>query len=242
MQILIADFKSETRHLNYCERDYFSNYKIIKLCIFKFVKLLNLISRSYFVIENFPFCIYSISRPISDRSRRFWTHPGRQTIGLSLSCQSYQGSRSEFQRRGQMTGSWKSRIALRSQDTSLAVYITYVVPVLLYGSKTWVPTKSDERRIDAFGWKCLRCIWGVRWSDFIPNVDQCPASVYHHPEETSLLLWSYYADAWGFGMFVASWLRDCQSNVDTDLLGQAGDEMNLHTAQMMSWNKRWFHP
>ena len=65
-------------------------------------------------------------------------------------------------------GIWKSRIALR---TKVRLYSTYVVPVLLYGSETWAPTKSEERRINAFGWKCLRHICGVRWSDFIPNVE-----------------------------------------------------------------------
>ena len=48
---------------------------------------------------------------------------------------------------------WKSRIALR---TKVRLYSTYTVPVLLYGSETWAPTKSEEKRINAFGWKCLR--------------------------------------------------------------------------------------
>ena len=63
---------------------------------------------------------------------------------------------------------WNSRIALR---TKVRLYGTYIVPVLLYGSETWAPTKNEERRINAFGWKCLRRICGVRWSDFIPNVE-----------------------------------------------------------------------
>ena len=63
---------------------------------------------------------------------------------------------------------WQTRIALR---TKLRLYDTYVVPVLLYGPETWALTKSEERRIDAFGWKCLRRICNVRWSDFITNME-----------------------------------------------------------------------
>ena len=43
---------------------------------------------------------------------------------------------------------WQTCIALR---TKLRLYDTYVVPVLLYGSETRALTKSEERRIDAFG-------------------------------------------------------------------------------------------
>ena len=63
---------------------------------------------------------------------------------------------------------WQTRIALR---TKLQLYDTYVVPVLLFGSETWALTKSEERRIDAFGWKCLRRICNVRWSDFLTNME-----------------------------------------------------------------------
>ena len=60
-------------------------------------------------------------------------------------------------------------IALR---TKLRLYDTYVVPVLLYGSETWALTKSEVRRIDAFGWKCLRHICkNVWWSNFITNLE-----------------------------------------------------------------------
>ena len=55
--------------------------------------------------------------------------------------------------------------SIQNDDLEIAV------PVLLYGSETWAPTKSEERKINAFGWKCLRRICGVRWSDFISNVE-----------------------------------------------------------------------
>ena len=42
---------------------------------------------------------------------------------------------------------------------------------LWIGSEIRALTNSEEKRIYAFGWKCLRRICNVRWSDFITNVE-----------------------------------------------------------------------
>jgi len=42
---------------------------------------------------------------------------------------------------------WRSMISL---STKLRLYNAYILPVFLYGAKTWSITKAIEKRIDAF--------------------------------------------------------------------------------------------
>ncbi len=61
---------------------------------------------------------------------------------------------------------WSTRLAL---VTKVRLYNSYVLPVLLYGAEAWAMNKEDERRVNAFGMKCLRSLCGIKWSDFITN-------------------------------------------------------------------------
>jgi hypothetical protein len=55
---------------------------------------------------------------------------------------------------------WRNgRLKLHSK---LRIYMTCVVPVLLYGSETWVLLKSDMSRLEAFHMRCQRRILGIR--------------------------------------------------------------------------------
>ena len=130
---------------------------------------------------------------------------------------------------------WNSRIALR---TKVRLYSIYIVPVVLYGSETWVPTKNEERKINAFGWKCLRRICGIRWSNFIPNVEiqrrtgAPPLSAINQRRRLSLLghivRMSEHSDVHGLltvrvlvewrcprGRPKSSWLRTVQADLDS---------------------------
>ena len=42
---------------------------------------------------------------------------------------------------------------------------------LLYAGETWTMTAADYDRLDAFDSQCLRKILGIRWQDFVTNVE-----------------------------------------------------------------------
>ena len=54
--------------------------------------------------------------------------------------------------------------------TKLRIYQTCVVPVLLYGSDTWVLLSTDTSRLQAFHMRCQRRVLGVKWQDKVTNV------------------------------------------------------------------------
>ena len=56
-----------------------------------------------------------------------------------------------------------------SRGTKVEVFKRLVLPVLLYGCKTWTLTAATRARLDAFGTKNLRRIFGYRWYDKVPN-------------------------------------------------------------------------
>ena len=105
---------------------------------------------------------------------------------------------------------WLSRFA-KSVITKVGIYDSHLCfrgyrkeSIFDISKLLCVATKSEERRINAFGWKCLRHICGVRWFYFIPNVEiqrrtgALPLSTIIQRSRLSLL-WSYYADACEFG-------------------------------------------
>jgi len=61
---------------------------------------------------------------------------------------------------------WRSKI---STHTKLRLYNVYILPVFLYGAKTWSITKAIERRINALDQWCLRHILNVTWSMHVTN-------------------------------------------------------------------------
>ena len=42
---------------------------------------------------------------------------------------------------------------------------------LLFAGETWTMTAADYDRLDAFDSQCLRKILGIRWQDFVTNVE-----------------------------------------------------------------------
>ena len=58
-----------------------------------------------------------------------------------------------------------------SRKVKMKVFNAIVIPVLLYGATAWAPTRTEERRLDAFEMGMLRSILGVRWDDFVRNAD-----------------------------------------------------------------------
>ena len=62
---------------------------------------------------------------------------------------------------------WRCRYL--SRRTKLRIFKSLVLPVLLYGCETWTLNSDLERRVDAFGSKCLRRIMGYRWFDRVTN-------------------------------------------------------------------------
>src|SRR6201995_4992747 len=56
-----------------------------------------------------------------------------------------------------------------SHKTRLRLYMTLVVPILLYAFETWTLTKQDRARVQAFHMRCQRQILGIYWHDKVTN-------------------------------------------------------------------------
>ena len=54
---------------------------------------------------------------------------------------------------------WKRKQV--SVKTKMAIYRAAVLPVLLYGSETWVLSVKESGRLEVFQMKCLRQILGI---------------------------------------------------------------------------------
>ena len=60
---------------------------------------------------------------------------------------------------------WNGHIAL---STKLHLYNTCILPIVLYASECWAPTKADVARLDSFDqWRIL----GSTWQDHVTNVE-----------------------------------------------------------------------
>jgi len=62
---------------------------------------------------------------------------------------------------------WNAHIAL---STKLRLHNTCILPIVLYTSECWTPTKAHVARLDAFDQWCLRRILVITWQDHITNV------------------------------------------------------------------------
>ena len=58
--------------------------------------------------------------------------------------------------------------------------MTLIVQMLFYASETWISTKVDLNRLQAFHMRCQRRILGVRWFHKIKNVDITRRTVLLH--------------------------------------------------------------
>ena len=57
------------------------------------------------------------------------------------------------------------------KSTKIRVYRAVVLTTLLYGSESWVIYRHHLQLLERFHQRCLRSILGVRWSDFVTNVE-----------------------------------------------------------------------
>ena len=58
-----------------------------------------------------------------------------------------------------------------SLKVKMKIFNAVVLPVLMYGATSWALTRTEEKRLDAFEMGMLRSIVGVRWDDFVRNID-----------------------------------------------------------------------
>ena len=63
---------------------------------------------------------------------------------------------------------WRSRLAI---STKLKLYNTCILLIFLYGSDCWAISKTNARKIDALDQWCLRMLLGIKWYQFVRNVD-----------------------------------------------------------------------
>ena len=61
---------------------------------------------------------------------------------------------------------WRSRLAISTKLCN-----TCILPIFLYGSDCWVISITDARKIDALDQWCLRMLLGIKWFQFVRNVD-----------------------------------------------------------------------
>ena len=69
---------------------------------------------------------------------------------------------------GQLEKVWRNKRL--SIPTTVRIYSTCVLPVLLYGSETWILLAEDSWRVEAFHVTCQRHILDFQWHDFVTNV------------------------------------------------------------------------
>jgi len=69
---------------------------------------------------------------------------------------------------GRMYSLWL-RKHIVPESTRLRLYNAIVLPTLLYNCETWGATASVMERLDAFHWKQLRALLGVKYSDRVSN-------------------------------------------------------------------------
>ena len=116
--------------------------------------------------------------PAADLSVNGQTVEGVQSfVYLGSSISSADGSRSEQLRRIGIAASnmsnldciWRQpRLALQ---TKIRLYMSLIVPILLYASETWTLTKADTAHLQAFHMRCQRRLLGVHWFDKVKNVE-----------------------------------------------------------------------
>ena len=62
-------------------------------------------------------------------------------------------------------------MSLLSLATKLRIYNVSVIAGLFYAGETWTMTAADYDRLDDFDSQCLRKNLGIRWQDFVTNVE-----------------------------------------------------------------------
>ena len=62
---------------------------------------------------------------------------------------------------------WRNR-SIRLH-VKLRIYNACVLSVILYSAENWQMTETQEKKLDVFDQKCLRCILRVRWHQHVSN-------------------------------------------------------------------------
>ena len=94
---------------------------------------------------------------------------------LGCTFTSHAGSHKEILRRIALAGSAMNSLSCvwkrKRLSTRLKVRIlnSMVIPILLYGSETWIVLQADANRLSGFYMQCQRRLLGVRWYDLISN-------------------------------------------------------------------------
>jgi len=55
-----------------------------------------------------------------------------------------------------------SNIAINIKEIELKIYITVILPVILYGCESWSTTLADEHKLRVFENKILRKLYGLK--------------------------------------------------------------------------------
>ena len=56
-----------------------------------------------------------------------------------------------------------------SRKTKIQLFKTFVRAVLMYGCEAWKLTKTEAKKLDAFQYKCMKCILRMRWPQTISH-------------------------------------------------------------------------
>ena len=56
-----------------------------------------------------------------------------------------------------------------SRKTKIQLFKTIVRAVLMYGCEAWKLTKTEPKKLDAFQYKCMKCILRIRWPQTISH-------------------------------------------------------------------------
>ena len=66
---------------------------------------------------------------------------------------------------------WNNTCSKFTENTKLRIYQACVLSSLLYSSETWTTYRRQEKRLNSFHLRCLRCILRIHWQDRITNFE-----------------------------------------------------------------------
>ena len=71
-------------------------------------------------------------------------------------------------------------------ETKIEVYRAVVIATLLYGSEAWVLYRKHVNLLERFHQRCLRCIMGIQWQDYITNEEHQEHTEYADSETVEM--------------------------------------------------------
>ena len=85
-------------------------------------------------------------------------------ISENLTCTTHVGKRAQFALTALFT--LKRNLAITTYFIRKSAYISYVVPIVNYGSSLWLPSKGDLRIIESIQRKTMKLIFGSSNLDY----------------------------------------------------------------------------